>query len=328
MADPAPGGDAPIIVSAIGSDRFCDRCATNLLGQPVEREPRYDMYIARCPSCGAMAPVQMQVRLARWQGRWAAFLAACWLWFVAFTFLAGSAAVMGLATGTASVVSADWGTWLRVRYEAETAAERAAAAPTGPTVPIPPIPPTGPTTPAVRSAPIPPIAPIVATGPRTTFSDWWATQDAEALLAEAGGWSGAANWYGLHIWWILGAVAGLAGVLWSLLMPGLGRRGRVLWLVLFALLASGLGALVVLLWRGAGPDNPWLVAIARLGPPVVAASLLIGITCAAAGLEFGRGLVRGLAMFILPGRARSVLAILWTIDGLPAPAPPRGVLTR
>ena len=63
-------------VSILVGDRLCTKCGYNLTGQPVLREPHYEMLIVRCPECGAVAALQEYPVLGRWAGRWAALLAA------------------------------------------------------------------------------------------------------------------------------------------------------------------------------------------------------------------------------------------------------------
>ena len=43
--------DAAQRIAILIGDRFCTRCAYNLVGQSVLREPHYNMLIVRCPEC-------------------------------------------------------------------------------------------------------------------------------------------------------------------------------------------------------------------------------------------------------------------------------------
>ena len=64
-------------VSALDGDRLCTNCHYNLIGQPVLREPYYQMFIVRCPECATVAALQEFPPLGRWSHRWASYR---WHW--------------------------------------------------------------------------------------------------------------------------------------------------------------------------------------------------------------------------------------------------------
>jgi hypothetical protein len=280
------GGEPPTPVGAIEADRYCLRCGANLRGQGVVREPHYDLHLARCPACDAVAPQHVHSRLQRWKDRWTAFGIALWLCLLSLILLGGTATMLGLSVGTAALVSNDWGTWIQLRYE-QSLPERA----------------TG----------------VRRVRDNQAFEKWWAAQDPDVLFAEAGGWREALNWSGLHLWWLLGLGAAALGALAAVLMPALRWRGRIAWIAIVALLLGGVSAATLRLWVIVAQDDPWLIAAARVGPVLVPASVLVALAGTLAGLVFGHGIARAVAGYLLPTRLRSSLAVLWTVDGLAAP---------
>ncbi len=66
-------------ISVLCGERACIACAFNLSGQPVVREPHYDMLIVRCPECGAVASLQEYPALGTWATRWTALAAALYI---------------------------------------------------------------------------------------------------------------------------------------------------------------------------------------------------------------------------------------------------------
>ena len=182
----APGPDEHL--GSIASDRYCDRCGASLLGRAIHREPHYGMMLARCAACDAPAPSQLQPRILRWQARWTVLVAAMWLWFVSFSFFGGTALVFAFSGLTAAAASSGLSTFVQERFEAE----RGRVTPS----------------PTMRRGVI-----VFRAADGSTFAEWWAQQDPEALFAEVGGWSGAMQWRALNLWWVSGSIAVGIGVL-------------------------------------------------------------------------------------------------------------------
>ncbi len=63
-----PASEQPVDV--ILNDRFCLSCGESLHGEPISREPHYNMLITHCRRCNHVAPVQETSRLSRTAQRW------------------------------------------------------------------------------------------------------------------------------------------------------------------------------------------------------------------------------------------------------------------
>ena len=101
--------------------------ALRMIGQPVLREPHYNMLILRCPECGTVASIQDYPTLGRWANRWAIILSAFWL-LIILGFTAGSMPAMIGSTGAfTSEVSRpyerslrdNWDDWYVATYDAK-----------------------------------------------------------------------------------------------------------------------------------------------------------------------------------------------------------------
>ncbi len=76
------------------NDRFCEKCAYNLRGQPVRREPATQLLLCRCPECGSYAPANhVSPALNAWVRRLAMLLWGVWL-IVCLYLLVGVAGAM------------------------------------------------------------------------------------------------------------------------------------------------------------------------------------------------------------------------------------------
>lgn len=77
--------------SSIETDRFCDNCGYNLLGQVVRQEPHTRLLMCRCPECGEFAPAAAHTTIGQlWLQRGATTLLFVWI-------VAVIAALIGLA---------------------------------------------------------------------------------------------------------------------------------------------------------------------------------------------------------------------------------------
>lgn len=86
-------------------DRLCQRCAGNLVGQPVERS-EHGLQIVRCPRCGAGEPAQPYPHLGPWPARgrfWLALLHA----IACFVLLVGSGAAIISISGAMTAEGTD-----------------------------------------------------------------------------------------------------------------------------------------------------------------------------------------------------------------------------
>jgi hypothetical protein len=291
-------------VSTLAGDRPCTGCGYNLVGQPVVRESRYQMLIARCPECGQVASLQEYPLLGRWVGRWTMLLAAGWFLAVLLLAAATGGLLYGLSTAVAQSASEPFAVWLTQRQFDDLKALEAAGA-------------------------LPQDAQWVVTqSPGATpysalVPSWSSKQDFRALLVEAGGWRRGVDFGALKGWIGVAVAMFVAGCVWALAFGH--RRGRGLLLtgvipialaVFFALLTwiSNATTATNLQWAGA----IW-VADQLVGDPFIWMTIAFGTVPFAAGLLLGRPITRGLATILLPPRFRSALALLWTTDGLSPP---------
>ncbi len=286
-------------VSALVGDRLCTKCGYNLTGQAVVREPHYGMLIVRCSECAMVASVQEYPLLGRWASRWAMLGAA--MWFAASTvfLFATGGAIFGF--GTAIVESAS-------RPLALTIAEHQLA--------------------WLKEQDQDSLAQQLqwqlSAGPKlytTLDPDWWATQDPAALLAEAGGWTGALGRSALGLWSWLSVTLLAAGCFWAVLLAHLRRK----WLLLFSLLPVGIAGLFAIVTYAGDTTaaGGWVTVLStaeqQLGPIYCGLSIAFALIPLNLGLVFGRPFTRLLIRALLPPRLRSSLALLWTMDGLDPP---------
>lgn len=309
-------------VSQLAGDRLCTRCSYNLTGQPVLREPHYDMLIVRCPECAAVASVQEYPLLGKWAARWGLLLAAAW-----FVVLVGMLfATAGVVTGVA-FVSSESAARPFAQHIAEVQKaymlEQQAAQPTTT--------PQQQQTAAIQIGGAPRSVIIDrAPGPWTPLdSDWADTQDFGAMLAGLGGWTALADVSGIRrVWTPLALGLFIGGCVWAIALAQVRRR----WLLLAAALPialAGVFALITLAGDSAPIGWGWSpvlhAARRELAPPIVMLTIAFSYLPLAAGMLAGRPIVRGLIRALLPPRLRGALAILWLVDGKeppPSPAPP------
>lgn len=286
-------------VSVLVGDRLCTQCGYNLTGQAVVREPHYGMLIVRCSECATVASVQEYPLLGRWAGRWAMLGAA--MWFAASTvfvfatggaiFVFGMAIVESASRPLALTIAEHQLVWLKEQDPDSLG---------------------------------PQLQWQLSTGARlyaTLDPDWWATQDPAALLAEAGGWTGAVGRSVFGLWSWLSVTILAAGCFWAVFLAHLRRN----WLVLFSLLPVGIaGLFAIAIYAGdmtaaGGWATAMTVANQQLGPIFGGLSIAYALLPLNLGLFFGRPITRLLIRALLPPRLRSSLALLWITDGLDPP---------
>lgn len=288
----SPAGAQPEAarVSVLVGDRLCTGCGYNLTGQPIVREPHYQLLVVRCPECGVVASVQDYPTLGRWAGRWAAVLAA--LWFIGLTGIAigTSAAIFGLSLGASESAAREYRDTLDDLYM-EWLQE---------------------------------LHPGVDVSSRwnfETFDQWWQTIQPSQILADAGGFFRAADWFAMVLWILLFLFAMAIGTFWSTALLHLRRRGRLIFGLLMIAVPAALATAGN--WSEiAGTDIDWAAEGAwhQVGLPFMGLSLVVALLGLWAGLLIGRRIIRSLIRLLLPPRLRGPLALLWTADGL---APPR-----
>src|SRR6185369_4270298 len=70
------------------TDAFCVECGYNLHGQPVTRDQRLNLLVARCPECGQHHPAGLGVTATKlWLQRFASLLLFAWILIVITTIV-------------------------------------------------------------------------------------------------------------------------------------------------------------------------------------------------------------------------------------------------
>lgn len=288
-ANPARTADGEW-VSTIAGDRVCARCGFNLLGQPIVREEKYGLFVARCPECAAVASLQEYPTMGRWARRLGALCIALW----ALAMLAGSFAFGGVLTGfTMLVVQAGAGPFAEVIQEGHR---------------LWLIEQRGATSQNVYYS--------------TAVSEaWWLQQDHAAMLAKAGGASraflaasGAAPAVAIP-GFIFGVVISVAA------MHRRGWRMALLTGVPIAIAAAFLS--IIASPAGSSPGSRWAtdIAIDTLETRLMPAALALAWLAMIIGALVGRPIVRWLVRLMLPPRLVTPLGSLWVCDGLAPPRP-------
>lgn len=291
-------------VSTVAGHRLCASCGFALLGQPIVREPHYNMLIIRCPECGVVAAVQEYPALGRWAGRWAALLAALWLFALVVAVFASAGTLFGFGQGMVEMGSTTYAEAISLAHD-----EWYRALP-------------DPKTSAVTQ-----YMPAQGTALPSAYSwidsTWWDGLDQAAFLRAHGGGFGAidpdAMWF---IGWVV--VAGLViGVFWSVALLGQRRKRAMLVVLVLVALAAGFSYMMhatnSYTWMGPGITYASWVARGELAPYIETIALATGALAAVAGVWLGRPLARLAVRTLLPPHLRPPLHALWLSDGLTPP---------
>lgn len=298
---PEPDGEPR--VGVVAGDRLCARCAFNLVGQTIVREPRYGLLIARCPECGTPAPIQEYPLLGRWANRLSFVLGGAWL-LMLFAFLGINVlTVTGFTIGVTQDLTAKYAFSISHTYAAYADAN------------LPPSP--------------------AATYTATTFfpwggtsqfdADWWRAQDHAAMFAEAGGWSGGVDWGALRQLLFPILFAAPFGMIWAVALPHAKGIRRAIPLALVMVIA--VLSLVVHDWQSSTPNWRWTymgaqeAAYEQLGTLLHLITLSAWVVVFTLGTIFGRAVARRVIVLFLPPRLRGPWSFLWLADGLALPRP-------
>ncbi|HWB20254.1 MAG TPA: hypothetical protein VG711_08145 [Phycisphaerales bacterium] len=304
---PAPNAPIGVIVG----DRLCTGCGYNLVGQTITREPHYNLFITRCPECGTVAALQEYPQLGKWANRWAAVLAGLWLVFMVLAMVASGAVIFGLSAGAHEIATESYGAYLSEKasnwISAHTQIGSAASAPS---------------VIVASAAPATPMVMSATSRTRQDFFSFWGSQDQAAMLSDAGGLFGVVDWWSMSLMYAaLCLVTFLFGCFWAALLLGRKAFGRCIVGVLILLISCAFGAILVIDAYGSLPTYTWLAAEQQVGIPWLYITIVFSAIPLMLGLVLGRALVRALLTLLLPPRFRSSLAMLWTTDGQPPPAP-------
>jgi hypothetical protein len=280
-------------VSNLVGDRLCITCGYNLIGQPVLREPHYQMLIVRCPECATVASLQEYPLLGRWANRWAVALASLWLLTLIVLWIGSGAAIFGIGVGAAEVASEKYREYLSDEFQ-QWVLSRQQQTTTQPT-------------------------PGRVSWNVNDYETWIRQQDMPALFQKAGGWRGAIEWRVLWVWLALIAAAATLGCIWSVALLGRKKRGLLLWGGAIMIVAVGFSMIAFADWYLQDRFWYWRTAEREICPSMMVISLALGAVALIAGLMCGRSLTRGLIRALLPPRLRWSLAQLWIADGLELP---------
>ncbi|MEM9373657.1 MAG: hypothetical protein AAGA55_08425 [Planctomycetota bacterium] len=290
-AGPTPPADTPT-PHTIGTDRPCARCGFNLFGQPIIREPHYQLIATRCPECGQLAALQEYPALGRWADRWARLLAALWIIILIGAMFAQFGPTLGLAISPIDEASRNMGNFIATEYQTHT---------------------TGQTEGPAQNTQ------FGINYLNTIERDWWYA-NRETLAERYAQRPNPARPEVFTMWATLALITFVFGAFWSTALLGAKRRWALLVASIPPTVAIAMTAVVI-----SAPtfdrtvltaqDAASSVLMARL-LPLTAAIILVPL---ALGIFLGRRLARVLVRLALPPRMRSALAILWTRDGLPPP---------
>jgi len=297
-AAPATTAVAHHRVSSLTGDRLCIRCAYNLVGQPILREPHYDMLIVRCPECATVASVQEYPLLGPWAGRWAAVAAGLWLLFLMAFWIGTGAMIFGFSVGVgewsadklSQVFYHDYAAWEQTQRA--TVALNTATRPVG----------------------------VLAAQPSTAYQVWWEGLDLQPFINSKGGWLTLIDWEALLLWIPLGLLSFVCGCVWAVMLLANKTRARLLWGVCIMAVAVAFSIIPLVDWLADGSNSYGNISRQILGPIFMGLSLAFGGMCLLIGLVVGRTAIRWLLVLLLPPRLRSPLAMFWLADGLQPPS--------
>lgn len=295
-------------VSELVGDRTCLKCGYNLIGQPIVRERHYDLLMVRCPECATVAALQEYPMLGRWANRWAMLLAGMWFLVLCGMVLATGLTLSSLSSSIASAACQKYMNWLGDHQYAW-----------------------------MKENDDPDFATIyVDQGdyyeeyPWVYFdSDWWAAQDADELLRQAGGWGGITDWTALRGWSATAICSIVFGIFWATVLMKFGRIRLFCYSLLLVLVAGGLSMFVIIpfgysLWFYTQTPSIYEVATDAIYTPLLVISLAFTLIPLSIGMLMGRPMMRMLIRLLLSPRQCSALSLLWTCDGKELP----GLLRR
>lgn len=291
-------------VDYLQCDRFCLSCGANLIGTPILRETHYDMLIARCISCGQVAHIQETKTLTRAAQRWTGIGIALWMLLMAALWLGGSAAMFGLTQGLIFDARRPLGAHIQKLYEDYQPEAVGGIYETGVNV--------------IQATPTAPLKVVINYEDEELidrFSFWWAQQDPQALLADAGGLSGMLDWAQLWPWLVMGMFPFAFGAAWSLLMLNIRRTHLIMTLPFTVLVYIAMCLAMVFVWNVIPPRSPFAASMTVIGPALTYMGMSYFIAILYAGMLSGRSIARGVMRLTLSPRAISRMSLLWRTDG-------------
>lgn len=303
----------------VTGDRLCASCGYNLIGQVIVREPHYELLVARCPECGAVASAQEYPLLGPWAHRWGMVLAALWVVLVVAGWVGSGAIIMGLGLPVAEEAARPYSSFIQtvfteVEQQAKASAASGSSSAPGSTSNLPPE-----TIIIQRAGGVQQITTVGGLNSSAGFEKWWKAQNHALLLDQAGGWR-----IGLtppvFLMWFFCTLAVLAiGWFWAILLIHLRRRGLLIWAGSVFLLAVGFSLIPVVECLYTEPAWGWMAGRHQLTPIYLGCSVAGYSGALIIGVTTGRSLARQMIRMLLPPRMRHSLAALWTCDGRELP---------
>lgn len=277
------------------TDHFCQQCGYNLHGQSVERDPRTQISICRCPECGRYAAAGKDGTAGSlWLSRVAATLLIAWC-LIAINVLGWGGFLLGV--------------WPYVYLSSMTTTIQ--ATPNGQRVEWVQLPASA----GQKSAPQSRMV-IVATG-----------QPAGEVVRLRALWFASPDWppnyrreRDREVMWMTSILFALAAATSLLLGCFIAvamwhvRRSRALWGIVLPILAC---TVMMVVWNSS--EDIRLIRGWSFGRAGIFAA--IEIIALIAGLRLGRPLARALVRMFIPPRPRQFLAFLWYADGKAIPSP-------
>lgn len=292
-------------VATILGDRLCVKCAYNLRGQPVVREPHYGLILARCPECNTPAALQEYPLLGRWPGRIRVFVALAYAAAVVLAVAIALGMLGGFAAGIAGEGRQGAAQAIAEQWAAHVNAEEAEA------------------NSIVKSLPLYAQLYRDDTGRVLAYiwnpvdPEWWRTQDdrpAWATLLWPIVLENTRHLFAAAVVFFVYASA------WAVLLLG-ARRPVMLgaWLVPLTIVL-GFQVLEHLVDVSAAVNhNADSLARAEAMPAATTVVALVWTVFGGFGVWFGRPLARLGVRALLPPTLRGALAELWFTDGVALP---------
>jgi len=264
-------------------DRICIHCAYNLIGQPIMREPHYNLLIVRCPECGKVTTTQEYPVLGTWAGRIGTVFAGLWMVIIIALFGLTSLMIFGLAFGTTDLAVEGYRDVLSDQHNQWQAAN-----------------------------------PGRATG-MTAFESWYTSQDRAQLLADAGGVFGSLNMEFLPALLATVLLVPIVGAMWSVIFVARRAGTLISFAIVVWLLALAFASISIIDVRTTDPLWAYRAAWQEVGVFLLPVFITVALPCLLLGLAFGRALARWMVKVMLPPRMWGRMAWLWTTCDLDPP---------
>lgn len=293
------------MVSILDGDRACLGCGYNLSGQPILREPHYDLLVVRCPECGKVAGIEEYPLLGRAAGRLAAAGLAIWILLCVGFTAATAGALFGMTLALSEEIlwplteelQRDFQSWSAEHVSAQN----------------------------VYALPRP--------EQRAAVDTWLeACGGIDGFVNARGGWLAAIDPWASLFWVPMGAISFAVGAAWSVLLLGCSRR-RLIAVALALVAVAAVFVASEILHSTSGRGTLWwsqminqeLASLASAPTRAVALALLA--LPFVLGTWLGRSMARGIVRVLLPPKLRTPLGFLWIADQLPPPTT-RGASSR